>query len=97
MTSERNHPGLVWELIQQWMDSIPYPPSQNKLAQRIDISASALSDWKYRRGFPEPAALKRLAAEIGVPYERVLDAVLKDRGYREQPKDLPPDDERGVG
>lgn len=84
MTSEEQRPGLLWALIQEWMDSIPYPPSQRKLAARIGVSASAVSDWKYRRGFPEPAALRRLAAEIGVPYERVLDAVLRDRGYRDE-------------
>lgn len=83
MTSEDKRPGALWEVIQSWMDSIPYPPSQRKLAARIEISPSAMSDWKYGRGFPHPDDLRRLAAEIGVPYERVLDAVLVDRGYRE--------------
>lgn len=83
MTSDDDQrPGLVWALIQDWMDSIPYPPSQRKLAARIGISPSALTDWKYGRGFPGPAEIQRLADEIGAPYERVLDAVLVDRGYR---------------
>lgn len=85
MTSEEQRPGLLWALIQEWMDSIPYPPSQRRFAARIEVSPSALSDWKYRRGFPGPAALRRLASEIGVPYERALNAVLTDRGYRELP------------
>ena len=87
--TEKRRPGLLWALVQEWMDSIPYPPSQRKLAARIRVSASAVSDWKYGSGFPEPAALKRLAAEIQVPYERVLDAVLKDRGYRTSPSPAP--------
>lgn len=91
MTNERR-PGYLWAIVQEWMDAIPYPPSQRKLAARLAISPSALSDWKYGDGFPEPAALKRLAGELGVPYERVLDAVLRDRGYREDP---PRADERG--
>lgn len=82
MTSGERRPGHLWALVQEWMDSIPYPPSQRRLATRLDISPSALSDWKYGEGFPAPDALRRLAAEIGVPYERVLDAVLRDRGYR---------------
>lgn len=83
MTSnESRKPGRLWALVQEWMDSIPYPPSQRKLAQRLEVSPSALSDWKYGIGFPSPDSLHRLAAEIGVPYERVLDAALRDRGYR---------------
>lgn len=81
---ERKQPGYLWALIQEWMDSIPYPPSQRKLAKRLEVSPSAVSDWKYGEGFPDPASLRRLAAELGVPYERVLDAVLRDRGYRDE-------------
>ncbi len=92
--TETRRPGLLWALIQEWMDSIPYPPSQRKLAARIEVSPSAVSDWKYGDGFPDPAALRRLAAEIGVPYERVLDAVLKDRGYRDKPTTRPPSADR---
>lgn len=83
MTSQHETPGALWQLIQEWMDAIAYPPSQRRLANRLEVSASALTDWKYGRGFPAPDTLRRLAAEIGVPYERVLDAVLRDRGYRE--------------
>lgn len=83
MTDQRRT-GVLWAIIQEWMDAQHYPPSQRKLADRVGVSASAVSDWKYREGFPNPDALRRLAAEIGVPYERVLDAVLIDRGYRER-------------
>lgn len=74
--------GELWALVQAWMDSMPYGASERQLANRIDIPKSTLSTWKYREGWPHPDALRRLAAEIGVPYEKVLDAVLKDRGYR---------------
>lgn len=83
MTTEQT--GQLWRLVQEWMDSIPYPPSQAKLAGRVGVSRSTMSDWKYRRGFPSPGNLKTLANEIGVPYELVLDAVLQDRGYRAGP------------
>lgn len=84
MTTERT--GQLWRLVQEWMDSIPYPPSQSRLAGRLEVSRSTLTDWKYGRGFPSPEHLRALAAEIGVPYERVLDAALVDRGYREYPQ-----------
>jgi transcriptional regulator with XRE-family HTH domain len=87
MSKQRQQPGTLWALVQEWMDSIPYPPSQRKLAARLGVSPSAVSDWKYGEGFPDPDSLHRLAAEIGVPYERVLDAVLKDRGYREDKRE----------
>lgn len=86
MTSEAEVPGALWDLIQEWMDSIAYPPSQRRLAGRLGVSATTVTDWKYGRGWPAPDLLKKLAAEIGVPYERVLDAVLRDRGYREDPR-----------
>lgn len=83
MTTEQT--GQLWRLVQDWMDSIPYPPSQSRLAQGLGVSRSTLTDWKYGRGFPSPDNLRALAYEIGVPYERVLDAALRDRGYRTDP------------
>jgi transcriptional regulator with XRE-family HTH domain len=76
------HPGHLWTVVQEWLDSLTYPPSQRKLAARLGVSPTTVSDWKYGEGWPSPGHLTRLAEEIGVPYERVLDAVLKDRGYR---------------
>ena len=71
----------VWGLIQAWMDSMPYPPSQRKLAERIGVSPGLISDWKYGESMPSPDLVKALADEIGVRYERVLDAFLADHGY----------------
>lgn len=81
MTNERK-PGHLWALVQDWMDSIPYPPSQRKLAARLEVSPTTVSDWKYGESFPTPEHIERLAEEIGAPKERVLDAFLKDHGYR---------------
>lgn len=75
-------PGHLWQVIQEWLDAMPYPPSQRKLAARLDVAPTTVSDWKYGESFPGPEHLRRLADELGVPYERVLDAVLKDQGYR---------------
>jgi transcriptional regulator with XRE-family HTH domain len=76
-------PGHLWAVVEEWRDSIRWPPSQRTIAKTINVSSSAFTDWKYGRGFPEPDSLHALAELMQVPYERVLDAVLKDRGYRE--------------
>lgn len=74
--------GHVWVLIQDWLDSIKYPPSQNRLAETLGVSGSSLSDYKYATHMPPPYFVVLLSEEIGVPYEKVLDAVLHDHGYR---------------
>lgn len=90
--TEGRRTGHLWKLIQDWMDATPYPPSQRKLAKRLGVSPNKVTEWKYGEGFSSPAELRALAAEIGVPYERVLDAALRDRGYRDP---APPLDETG--
>lgn len=82
-------PGFLWDVIQEWIDSHRYPPTQRQLAKRIGVSHSIITEWKYGRSFPGPEALERLATELRVPYERVLDAALHDAGYRhaEPPED----------
>lgn len=74
--------GHLWRLVEEWMDYLPYRPSQSQLADRIDVSRSTISEWKYATSMPKPAALERLANEMKVPYERLLDAALRDSGYR---------------
>lgn len=77
--------GYLWAVIQEWLDAQPYPPSQRKLAARIDVGHSTITDWKYARTLPAVDDLKALAVELAVPYERVLNAALIDHGYRDAP------------
>jgi transcriptional regulator with XRE-family HTH domain len=78
-----DHPGHLWAVIQEWLDTFKYrPPSQNELAPKLGVSPSSLSDYKYARTMPPPEFVLRLSVEIQTPYERVLDAVLHDHGYR---------------
>jgi transcriptional regulator with XRE-family HTH domain len=85
MTDQEPTTGAVWDLIQSWMDSLrPYPPSQRRLAAALEVSPSTVSDYKYKRSMPAPDAIDKLAAEIRVPAEVVLDAFLRDQGYRVQ-------------
>lgn len=77
-----DQPGHLWRVIQSWLDVVSFPPSQNKLAERLGVSGSALGDYKYGRHMPSPEFLEALAQVIAVPYETVLDAALRDAGYR---------------
>lgn len=78
-----DQPGHLWAVIQEWLDAFRFrPPSQRELAPKLRVSASTFGDYKYARAMPSPAFLILLAEEIGVPYERLLDAALEDQGYR---------------
>lgn len=80
----------LWRVIQtRWLDTSPYPPSQAKLAQRLEVSAQLVSDWKWGASSPNSEDLDRLAEEIkwasGLDlYDELLVAVNLDRGYRPQ-------------
>lgn len=73
--------GRLWALIEDWMETLPYKPSQSQLAARIDVSRSTISEWKYGTSMPKPAALERLADETRIPYRRLLAAADLDAGY----------------
>lgn len=76
--------GHLWALIEEWMDSQTFRPSQSQLAEKIDVSRSTLSEWKYGTSMPKPGALERLAEFTRMPHTRLLDAALKDAGYDPQ-------------
>ena len=77
-------PGHLWTLVEAWLDTLDWPPSQRRIADHMGFSSSALTDWKYGRAVPDPDRLYRLAVLIHTPYRYVLDAVLKDQGYLDE-------------
>lgn len=81
MSDDKRPTGHLWALVEAWLRTQDYPPSQAKIAKRAGISTSMLTALKYGEVLPrtrEP--LQGLADAIGVRYERVLDAVLMDQG-----------------
>lgn len=78
MTKQTGH---LWAVLEEWLNTLPWKPSQNQLAERIGVSASTLGEWKYATRVPKPAHLEALARETHLPYDRLLDAVNRDRGY----------------
>lgn len=87
MARETTH---LWALIQQWLDQLPYPPSQARLAKRLELrSRNTVSEWKYGESKPTPENLDRLADEMAPVmgpdiWERLLHAVNLDQGYGRQ-------------
>ncbi len=80
----------LWAVVQDWLDQIPYPPSQNKLAARIGVQGTAVSQWKYGQSRPTPENLRALADEMQAVagpdvYDRLREAVVLDLGYDPAP------------
>ena len=46
-----------------------------ELARRAGVPVSTLRHWECNRGFPDLAALLRLAVALGVPVERFAEGV----------------------
>jgi len=81
--SEVSH---LWAVVQEWLELLPYPPNQSKIAQRLGVSRSAVSDWKKGVSSPGATHLQALATEMQSAfgpdaYARLLHAVNQDQGY----------------
>jgi hypothetical protein len=86
--------GQLFDIIQQHMDAQPYGVSQRKIAERLGVSPTTLKNWREPRELIEKKHLEAISALTGVPYLRVLDALLHDIGYMSSPE--PRDTERGA-
>lgn len=73
--------GHLWGLIEDWMETLQFKPSQSQLAERVKVSRSTISEWKYGTSMPKPLALERLSDETRIPYRRLLAAAHLDAGY----------------
>lgn len=76
----------VWQIVEDWLEVVPFPPSQSKIAEHLGVSRSAVSDWKSGKTRPSPANLRALAQMMqpqmgpGVK-QRLSMALLADMGY----------------
>lgn len=71
----------LWAEIQDWMDHQLFRVSQAQLAERVGVERSAVSQWKLGQSRPKPEHLRELARLTGIPYDRLLLAVVRDMGY----------------
>lgn len=74
--------GKLWDIVQAHRDAQKYPPSERQIARALDISPTALSNWREPKALPSAKNLRALAQLAGVPYSAVLEAALEDTGYK---------------
>lgn len=73
--------GRLYDLIQQHIDAQPYAVSGRQVARRLGVSRQTLSNWKEPKELIDKEHLLAISRLTGVPYLRVLDALLDDIGY----------------
>jgi hypothetical protein len=91
--------GRLWAIVQEWLDAMPYPPSQRKLAARLQVSSSVVTDWKYGSGMPLAGAFTGARRGNRRPIRACPRRGPYRRGYREDrggPKRMPSNTSVGV-
>lgn len=76
--------GELGRLIEEWRGAQPYPPSDRRVAIKLDVSPTTFGKWLQGQR-PEPLHLAALAREMNYPYRRLVDAMLTDAGYLPEP------------
>ena len=83
--------GQLYDIIQAHMDAQRYPVSQRDIARALGVSPTAVGNWKHPSKLIDKEHLQGIARLTGVPYLRVLDALLHDIGYlQDEPAAKPP-------
>lgn len=74
--------GRLFDIIDEHRDrQSPYEPSYSRIAEQVGVSRQTLLNWKAPTKLIDREHLLSLARVTGVPYQRVLDALLDDIGY----------------
>ena len=82
--------GRLFELIQAHMDAQPYGVSERQIAKNLGVSPTTLKNWRTPVKLIDREHLLAISRVTGVPYLRVLDALLEDIGYIPSTKPEPP-------
>lgn len=76
------------QLIQAHLDK--YGVTRAEFARRAGTTPQTVQNWKSRPGtLPKPEHLRGVADVIGVPFETVLNAALRDAGYSRNEAEAP--------
>lgn len=71
----------LWQLIDRWLDTQMFRPSQARLAERLGVTRSAVSQWKHGQARPTPENLRDIARLTGIAFHDLRIAVVEDLGY----------------
>lgn len=59
----------------------PHEPSYSRVAEQLGVSRQTLLNWRTPTVLLDKQHLTALSELTGVPYQRILDALLEDIGY----------------
>jgi len=71
----------LWRLIQQWLDAQFFAVTQAQLAEKLNVTRSAVSQWKHGQARPTPTNLRDLANLTRISYVDLRTAMVEDLGY----------------
>lgn len=81
--------GKLYDLIQGHIDAQPYEVSLRQVARNIGVTQTTLTNWRNPKQLVAREHLEAISRVTGVPYIRVLDALLEDIGYIPKPEPAP--------
>lgn len=73
--------GRLYDIIQTHIDAQPYDVSQRQIAKKLEVSPTTLKNWQTPKDLIDKKHLRAISLLTGVPYLRVLDALLDDINY----------------
>ena len=74
--------GRLFDIVEAYRDRFaPHEPSYSRVAEQVGVSRQTLLNWRAPTVLLDKQHLTALSELTGVPYQRVLDALLEDIGY----------------
>jgi transcriptional regulator with XRE-family HTH domain len=73
--------GRLFDLLLAHMDAQPYEVKPADIARKIGVSRQTVLNWEHPVKLIRKDHLQAISQITGVPYHRVLDALLEDIGY----------------
>lgn len=73
--------GQLFDIIQKHIDAQPYEVTLAQVAKKVGVSRQTIANWRTPTKLIAKRHLVAIAEVTGVPYQRVLDALLEDIGY----------------
>lgn len=81
MSADHQATGRLFALLEEHRARQQYPPSLARLAAELGVARQTVLNWRAPTALIDKAHLQAIARVTGVPYARVLDALLDDIGY----------------
>lgn len=74
--------GKLFDIVEAYRQRYaPHQPTYSRVAEQVGVSRQTLLNWRNPTKLIDKDHLLALADLSGVPYHRVLDALLEDIGY----------------